>query len=85
MAFDKLNLLEEVVKFKQRFYYTAWANYQSAFPGTFHLLPKAENIKALQADYKKMREMIFGEYPDFDDIISTLKALETEINQLGRV
>lgn len=83
-AFDNLDLLDEVVRFKQRFYYAAWANYQEATPGTFHLLPKEANIKALQADYKKMKEMIFGEYPDFEEIISVLAALETEINDLAK-
>ncbi len=83
-AFDNLDLLDEVVQFKQRFYYTAWANYEEAFPKTFHLLPKDENVKMLRADYKKMREMIFGEYPDFDEIISVLKDLETEINGLTK-
>ena len=41
---------------------------------SFHVL------KSLMADYRAMRNMIFGEYPDFDDIISDLQQLEDEIN-----
>ena len=30
-----------------------------------------------------MRAMIYGEYPSFDEILSTLKKLESEINALA--
>jgi len=30
-----------------------------------------------------MRAMIYGEYPSFDEILSTIKKLELEINALA--
>lgn len=81
-AFARLDLLQAVVEFKQTFYYTAWAHYAEAKPKTFHLLPAVDNENNLKADYKKMRGMIFGEYPDFDEIMAFLKNLEEEINTL---
>ena len=35
----------------------------------------------LKADYDDMREMIFGVYPEFDEMFSSLGDLEAEINQ----
>ena len=81
-AFANIDLLKAVVEFKQTFYYTAWAHYNEAKIGTFHLLPTEENLKRLYDDYKKMQGMIFGDYPDFNDIITYLSSLEKEINKL---
>lgn len=81
-AFANLDLLTNVVEFKKTFYYTAWAHYDDAKIGTFHLLPIKENMKRLSDDYKKMQGMIFGKYPDFSEIIVYLETLEKEINQL---
>ena len=81
-AFANIDLLKAVVEFKQTFYYTAWAHYDEAKIGTFHLLPTEENLKRLYDDYKKMQGMIFGDYPDFNDIITYLSSLEKEINKL---
>jgi len=36
----------------------------------------------MQNDYEAMQEMIFGERPTFDEIMTSLKALEIEINSL---
>jgi hypothetical protein len=44
---------------------------------SFHVL------KSLMADYRAMRDMIFGEYPDFDNILSAIKLLEDEINSIS--
>ena len=37
----------------------------------------------VKADYIAMKNMIYGEYPDFDDIIDCLKQLELEVHALG--
>lgn len=81
-AFARLDLLKAVVEFKQTFYYTSWAHYEEATPKTFHLLPNEENIANLKQDYQRMQGMIFGDYPSFDEILSSLKNLEEEINNL---
>lgn len=75
-------LLQEVVAFKQRFYSRGWARYELATPGTLKLIPNDEVLIALKKDYAQMRNMIFGRYPSFDEVMETLRILETEINAL---
>lgn len=79
-ALENLDLLADVVAFKQRFYPRAWARYDLATRGTLRLVPGEEMLKALEADYRAMAHMIFGELPEFADIVSRLRALEAEIN-----
>ena len=83
-ALADLALLEDVVAFKQRFYRRPWAHYDLAKPGTFRLLPSGHVLAAVEKDYVQMRNMIFGRYPGFGEIMETLRALETEINVLQR-
>lgn len=79
-ALDDLDLLRQVVEFKQRFYPCGWARYKNARPGRFRLVPEGKNLDALHRDYRGMDLMIFGETPRFDTVIDTLKQLEDEIN-----
>lgn len=81
-ALADINLLEKVVHFKEKFYRCAWAKYEEAKPGTMKLIPSEQNIKVLYDDYEHMKNMIFGEKPDFDIILRTIQLLEEEINSL---
>jgi hypothetical protein len=81
-AFENLDLLADVVAFKDRFYYQAWANYQSATPGSFRMYPPEHVLSALKTDYDEMQVMIFGKTPEFGDILHAIKNLEDEINAL---
>jgi hypothetical protein len=83
-ALADLALLEDVVAFKQRFYPRGWALYDQAKPGTFRLVPEGHVLAAVEKDYVQMRNMIFGRYPGFSEIMETLRALEAEINGLHR-
>ncbi len=77
------DLLREVVEFKQRFYPSSWANYQTARVGSFKLTPNKYHLMSLQKDYAAMEEMIFGERPSFDELMRCLAALEQKINNLN--
>jgi len=77
-----LKLLEDVVAFKDRFYRCPWARYDLARPGTFRLIPNADRLSELRADYRQMTVMIFGPIPEFEHIVASLKLLEKEINGL---
>ncbi len=81
-ALVDVQLRKDVVAFKDKFYPRAWARYDLAVPGTFRLIPGEKVFKALERDYGDMRLMIYGEYPNFDDIVDGLRKLEIEINQL---
>jgi hypothetical protein len=81
-ALNDLGLLKDVVVFKQKFYMSAWAKYEDAKVGTFKLLPPKFRYKELRSDYNSMRSMIFDKYLEFDEIISILKDLEKQINEI---
>ena len=81
-AFADLDLLDRVVKFKEKFYRCPWAKYEDAKAGTMKLMPPEYNLKALEDDYKHMQNMIFGTKPSFDEIMAIIKLLEAEINGL---
>lgn len=81
-AFSDLGLLKDVVEFKEIFYYSSWARYDLAVPGSFRLSPPPNQIPALLRDYKEMRDMFYREPPDFATILEALPLLEKEINVL---
>lgn len=82
-ALSDLELLEQVVNFKLKFYPVTWAKFEEAKPGTLKLLPKKFRIDALKKDYKAMEHMIFDKQLSFDEIMKTLAALENEINAIN--
>lgn len=81
-ALSDLDLLSQVVSFKEKFYRSPWAEYEYAKPGTMKLLPPEHCVTDLRNDYKRMQSMIFGEAPIFDDMMVSLINLENEINAL---
>lgn len=79
-ALRDIALLHTVVGFKQRFYPRGWARYDLAAPGTLKLVPSDKVLSDLEKDYRAMQTMIFGEIPNFADILAGLRQLETAIN-----
>ena len=81
-AFDRKELLEKDVAFKQKFYYAKGAHYEAATWSSIELLPKEEVLNALKEDYQAMRNMIYGNIPEFKDILVFLEKLQEEIHGL---
>ncbi len=81
-AFMKNELLDQDVEFKSKFYYAKGAHYENININNIKLIPKDNVIKKLKSDYENMKEMFFGEYPSFEEIIEYLKKLEIEIKNL---
>jgi hypothetical protein len=81
-ALADLELLEDVIRFKKRFYPCSWAEYDLARPDSFRLLPTEAGIKELEQDYRQMRPMFFREPPAWPDILDKLATLEQRINEL---
>lgn len=79
-ALNDLDLLQQVVEFKLKFYPAAWAKFEEAKPGTLKLLPSDIHVKDLEKDYNSMKNMIFEKKLEFKEIVSILKDLEDEIN-----
>lgn len=80
-ALADLDLLTDVVAFKQRFYPRGWARYELATSGSFRLVPTGALQSIVETDYRAMSNMIFGEIPSFADVLTGLKRLEEEINR----
>jgi len=76
-------LLEQVVAHKQHFFREAAAHYELAKKGTLRLAPSHQLQGALRKDYEKMREMYFGQEPDFDAVTSDIRELEKAFNERG--
>jgi hypothetical protein len=81
-ALKDLNLLQSVVKFKMKFYPRNWARYDLAKIGTIKLVPPDHIMKSLKTDYTNMKEMIYGNYPSFEEIMTKIQKLENKINRL---
>ena len=75
-----LDLLQDVVDFTRKFYPRSWAHFELCKPGTMLLMPSEHAMPAMKADYAAMRNMIYGDYPSFDEILRIIKQLESEIN-----
>jgi len=73
-------LLEKVVDHKNFYYRSKWANYDTAKKGTLKLIPEERISKLLEGDYKTMKEMFFGTYPAWADIIEKIALFEEEFN-----
>jgi hypothetical protein len=65
---------------KKIFFRAGWAKYDEARPGSLRLVPQASRQEALRRDYDGMQEMFFAARPPFEQVISTLQALEDGIN-----
>lgn len=80
-AIKDKELLRKVTEFKMKFYPRKWAKYEDAMDSKLRLVPDKFRFLELENDYKAMSEMIYGEYPSFEEIIKILKELESEINK----
>ena len=74
-----LSLLENVIKFKQKYYPTGWAKYEEIFTNGLKLLPQDCRLEELEEDYLTMQKMIFDKRLEFSQIIDILGNLEQEI------
>lgn len=76
------DLFRKIVDFDKWYYPAQGVDYQTLTTQTVNLRPNAETEAALRKDYAAMADMIFGELPQWDEIIATLSKLETEIHGL---
>lgn len=82
-ALSDIALLKDVVNFKLRFWRSNAARYDLCMPGTLRLVPPRNAIALIEQDYVSMRNMIFGNVPDFETIMSGILQLQNEINESG--
>jgi len=80
-AIAQSDLCQRVVRWKSRFFGSAWARYDLAAPPTFRLVPARERAAALRRDYQAMRDMYLSEPTPFEDILGTLADVERQVNE----
>jgi hypothetical protein len=86
-AFDDRALAKEVAEFKGKFFRANDSNgkpidYATAVSGALQLVPDAEALKALEADYKKMADdgILLDDAEPFADLIRRCADLEKRAN-----
>ena len=81
-AINNRGLLEDVIRHKQIFFNTSYANYDACLVSELCLIPNNELIRELQTDYEKMLSagMMYGDPLSFDKIISDIHEIEQAIN-----
>lgn len=78
---ENFKLLDEVVAHKEHFFREAGAHYELAKKGTLRLAPGKSFEERLRTDHNQMREMYFGNEPDFDEVMEAIRELEKRINE----
>ena len=71
LSFCKSLLLSQLI--------TLLFNWQKIFPGTFKLYPNENSIPNLKKDYINMKQMIFGNSPSFEEVLSVIINLKKKL------
>lgn len=79
-ALSDTNLLKSVVDFKMTFWRSNAAHYDLCVPGTMKLMPPNDSMTLVKQDYASMQNMIFGDAPGFEELMSEISQLQNEIN-----
>ena len=76
------DILEDVVRWKKTYWPTGSANYDDCLRQRLRLVPHASALEALRQDYSAMvsHGMFEVEPPEFEEVVTRLERLETEIN-----
>lgn len=74
-----IDVLQMDIRFKTKFYPCNWAKYDDVLNGNCRLIK--DDMDVFRLDYDLMKAMIYGERPDFDQIIEELKDYEVKLNQ----
>ncbi len=75
-------MLDRVRTHKQMYFRSGWAHYETAVPGSLHLLPSGKWQSLIERDYRGMADMFMTEPPAFDAIVTQLETAEKLINKM---
>jgi hypothetical protein len=62
------------------FFYRANTGLEVAAPGSFRLNPTEQMLAPLAQDYAAMSTMIFGDIPEFSEILASVARAEVALN-----
>jgi hypothetical protein len=74
------DLLAAVVRHKEYFYPSGWANYGEAIRDGIRLTPQPGRLDAMRSDYQAMEAMFIGKPLPFHELLDRLQALEQDMN-----
>jgi len=81
IAIRDKGLFESVVKHRKHFSRVGGVDYHSHFPPNLNPIPPDNLRKQWKADYQTMqREMIYGDSPDFEELIKSIEKIVAVIN-----
>ena len=83
-ALVDLKLGKDCIAHARTFFNRPDYNLASAISGTFSLLPEGEMAERLAFDYENTKAMIFGQAPEFETIIASVKSIEEMLNLPSR-
>jgi hypothetical protein len=79
---NSYDILYEVVHYKNILFSSGWINYPSILENKINLYPNDTRIDILKKDYEDTKIMIFGELPDFKNLMNIILEIETKINDM---
>lgn len=80
-AVSEIVLLKKVSEHKSYYYRSKKAYYEKAVKGTLKIIPSHVVLLEMEKDYNRMKDMLFGSYPEWVEIIEELKKFEKDFNQ----
>jgi hypothetical protein len=80
-ALADADLAIDCARHAQLFFGSPDLDLKTAYAGTFAIAPTVEMHDALRRDYGRMSGMIFGEVPEFEQVIESTRQLEMRINK----
>jgi hypothetical protein len=75
-----MTLAADCVAHAQMFFFRRDFDLADARPGTFTLMPTDRMTAALRTDYRAMSSMIFGNPPEFEEILDAIQRFEQALN-----
>lgn len=78
-------LLDRVAVHKSIYFASAWANYCAARKGSLVLSPPTILLDELERDFNLMKDMFFGSFPEWRDVLHVIREFEAKFNKGGVV
>jgi predicted nucleotidyltransferase component of viral defense system len=82
-ALDNTDLHRAIISHRRMFIAMKGFDYDTLVPATINIIPPKEVISQWEDDYNKMKTMIYGGSPTFNELIKKIQQLNERINQIN--
>jgi len=80
-AAQELDLFKRIAAHREVYFKYTWIDYDTLAPGRLCLLPREDQMADWRSDYIGMqREMFYGEVPDFEEVLATVRLFQDTFN-----